>query len=401
MSRLVDVAGRAHVSLATTSRVLNGTGFVSDALRQRVLAAVKELNYTPDGIARSMAKGQTLTLGLVVADITSSFFNQVARGVEDMGRAHGYSVVLCNADEDLSKEQAYLAMLREKRVDGILLAPSSGEVAHVQRLADAGVTLALLDRGIPALEIPSVQVDNVGGMYRATEYLLGLGHRRIAMVVGDLAITTAHQRLEGFTAALEAARVPLNPDLLIPARPHQDGGFDAARQIWNLRPRPTAIISWGDVTTTGVLLALRDCGAHIPEDISVIGFDDVPLFTLLARPLTVIAQPAYEVGQRACALLLRMIRDEAPLPPEESQIILPTQFLIRASCGWAARRDLRTRETERHMESLVVAPVTGQQRHGEAGQDPTAGACPPRPRGAPLTVTASEKTRKGERCHAN
>ncbi len=377
MSRLVDVARRAHVSLATTSRVLNGTEFVSDALRQRVLAAAKDLNYTPDGIARSMAKGHTRTLGLVVADITSSFFSQVARGVEDMGHAHGYSVVLCNADEDLSKEQAYLAMLREKRVDGILLAPSSGEAAHVQRLADAGVKLALLDRGIPALGLPSVQVDNVGGMHRATEYLLGLGHRRIAMVVGDLAITTARQRLQGFTAALEAAKIPLDPDLLIPARPHQDGGYDAARRIWSLRPRPTAIISWGDVTTTGVLLALRDDGARIPEDISVIGFDDVPLFSLLARPLTAIAQPAYEVGQRACDLLLRLIRDDAPLPPEESQVILPTQFLMRASCGPArpaARRGLRTRATMQRMEPLVGAPVSRQKRHGAAGQDPVASA---------------------------
>lgn len=377
MSRLVDVARRAHVSLATTSRVLSGTGFVSDDLRQRVLTAATDLNYTPDGIARSMAKGHTRTLGLVVADITSSFFNQVARGVEDMGRAQGYSVVLCNADEDLSKEQDYLSMLREKRVDGILLAPSSGDIAHVQRLADAGVKLALLDRGIPALGLPSVQVDNVGGMYQATEYLLGLGHRRIAMVVGDLAITTARQRLQGFTAALEAARVPLNPDLLIPVRPHQDGGYDAARQIWKFRSRPTAIISWGDVTTTGVLLALRDCDAHIPEDVSVIGFDDVPLFSLLAHPLTAIAQPAYEVGQRACDLLLRMIRDDAPLPLAESQVILPTQFLIRASCGptrLVARRGLRTRETERRMESRVVAPVIGHQRHGEAGQASTADA---------------------------
>jgi LacI family transcriptional regulator len=358
MKRLADVAQRAQVSTATASRVLNGTGFVSDELRQRVLTAAKELNYAPNGIARSMAKGHTLTLGLVVGDITSPFCSQLARGVEDAGQANGYGVILCNADEDPAKEQAYLSMLLEKRVDGILLAASNREARHVIRLHDRGVKLVLLDRVIPALAIPSVQVDNVGGVYQATEYLLGLGHRRIAMAVGDLTITTARQRLDGFKAALEAGGIALDPDLVVNAPPHQAGGYDAARQIMGLCPPPTAIISWSDVTTTGVLLALRDRGVRIPEDISVIGFDDVPLLSLLACPLTVIAQPAYELGHRACELLLRLIRDPAPPTAEESQICLPARFLIRASCGPAGHAaDDDERGVARSVASGMVPEV--------------------------------------------
>jgi LacI family transcriptional regulator len=333
MKRMEDVARQAQVSTATVSRVLNGAGFVSEELRQRVFAAAKEFNYAPNGIARSMAKGQTLTVGLVVGDITSPFFSHLARGVEDAVQANGYSLILCNADEDPTKEHAYLSILLEKRVDGILLAASNKDAGHVERLHESGVKLVLLDRVVPGLAVPAVQVENFGGIYQATEYLLALGHHRIAMAVGDLAISSARRRLDGFQAALEANGITLDPDLVVHAQPHQAGGYDAARQIMDLRPCPTAIISWSDVTTTGVLLALRDRGARIPEDISVVGFDDAPLLSLLACPLTVVAQPAYEVGLRASELLLRLIRDPAPLTDEESQILLPTQLITRASCG--------------------------------------------------------------------
>lgn len=333
MTRLRDVASRAGVSVATTSRVLTGSSNVSDALRQRVLAAVAELNYSPDGVARSMSIRRTSLLGLVVADITSPFFAHVARGVEDIGRRKGYSVVLCNTDDNVDKERAYLGALREKRVDGILLAVVSGDVAHVRRLADAGAKLVLLDRVIPQLDLPFVQVDNVGGVRQAMEYLLGLGHRRIALVVGDPAIATAHQRLEGYEAALAAAGVPLDPDLLVPTGFTEHGGYEAALRIWALTPRPTAMISGSDVTTIGVLSALRARGARIPADVSVVGFDDAPLFPLLAPPLTVVAQPIYDLGRRACELLLRMVTDGAELTREESRVQLPTRLIIRESCG--------------------------------------------------------------------
>jgi LacI family transcriptional regulator len=340
MVRLKDVARRAQVSVATTSRVLNGSAFVSDALRDSVLAAARELNYTPDGIARSMSTRRTSTLGLVVADITSPSITKLVRAVEDTGHKHGYSVLLCNSDEDPAKERSYLTTLREHRVAGILLVVSSSETAHVERIVAAGSKLVLLDRYIPGLQVPTVQVDNYGGVFQATEYLLRLGHRRIAMAIGDLAVSTARERLAGFEAALAAAGVPLDPDLLIPAGLTEQGGYQTALRLLTLAPMPTAIISWSDLSTTGLLIALREHTLRIPEDISVIGFDDLPYFGFLEHPLTTIAQPIYAMGQRACEILLRLIRGESDFASEEGHLRLPTELIIRESCRCVARSAL-------------------------------------------------------------
>jgi LacI family transcriptional regulator len=332
MARLRDVAELAGVSTATTSRVLSGKGYVSEKLRQRVLAAVKELDYTPDGVARSMSQRRTHTLGLVVSDVTNPHFTAIARAVEDAAQASGYSVMLCNSDENLEKERKYLYILREKRVDGILLAPASEEVVHIERAIAAGTKLVLIDRTAPGLSVPSVLVDNFGGMYQATDYLLRLGHRRIGMVTGNLAITTGREREQGFEAALRAARVPLDPELIVAGGLSERGGYEAGLRLWQLPERPTAIISWNNLTTTGLLLALHECGARIPDDVSVLGFDDLSYYAMLEHPLTVVVQPIYELGRQACELLLRLIAGETALASEATQIRLPTRLIIRESC---------------------------------------------------------------------
>jgi len=202
----------------------------------------------------------------------------------------------------------------------------------VERAIETGTNLVLLDRPIPDLPVPSVQADNVGGIYGATEYLLGLGHRRIAMMVGDLAIITAAQRLAGFEAALTAADVPLDPALVVTAGLTERAAYEAALRLYTGTDRPTAIITWCDVTTNGLLAALRELRVRIPEDISIVGFDDLPYFALLEHPLTAVSQPIYDMGQRACELLLRLIHGEMNLPPEESNLRLPTKLIVRESC---------------------------------------------------------------------
>lgn len=332
MARLKDVADRAGVSTATTSRVLTGKGYVSDELRHRVLLAVEELNYSPDGVARSMSQRRTHTIGLVVSDVTNPFFTAVARGVEDIGQQRGYSLVLCNTDENLAKERAYLAVLREKRVDGILLAVSSQEAAHIRPLLDAGTKLVLIDRAIPGFDVPSVTVDNIGGIFQATDYLLGLGHRRIGIITVGIAVSTAVERLDGYKAALARAGMSRDPELIVHGGFTQQDGYESGLRLWSLSKRPTAVISCNNVMTTGLLIALRERGARIPEDVSVIGFDDLPYFALLENPLTAVAQPMYELGRCACELLLRLISGDASLTSEETHLRLPTQLLIRSSC---------------------------------------------------------------------
>jgi LacI family transcriptional regulator len=333
MTRLRDVARRAGVSAATTSRVLSGNGIVSEELRLRVLSAAEELNYVPDGVARSMSRRRTLTLGLVVSDVTNPFFTAVARGVEDTGQRHGYSVFLCNTDQEVEKERAYLLSLREKRVDGSLLALSGDDSSHVQKLIDAGMRFVLIDRAMPSLKLPSVLVDNQGGVQRAVDYLLDLGHTRIGVIAGLKTVTTTRERLDGYRAALDAAGVPIDPSLIVAADFTERGGYDAGVHLWTRRDRPTAVISLNNVMTTGLLLALRQWGVRIPEQLSVIGFDDLPYFQLLDHPLTVITQPMYEVGQLACEMLLqRLAGGGEPAGTEPQAIRLPTELIVRESC---------------------------------------------------------------------
>ena len=333
MTRLKEVAARAGVSIATTSRVLSGKDYVSGELRERVLVAVDELNYSPNGIARSMSQRRTLTIGLVVSDITNPFFTLMARGVEDTGQKSGYSVVLANTDEDLDRERSSLDVLRQKRVDGILLTVSSTETAHVRRLIDAGIKIVLIDRSLPDLAVPSVQVNNVGGVREAMAYLLALGHQRIGIITGNLSESTGAERLAGYEVALAAAGMPLDRDLVVSGHFKESGGYAAAQRLWSVSDRATALISCNNAMTTGVLLALRERGARVPDDVSVVGFDDIPYYALLDRPLTAIAQPTYELGCQACALLLHLIADNNDDRLNvETKVRLPTTFIVRASC---------------------------------------------------------------------
>jgi LacI family transcriptional regulator len=331
VTRLADVAARAGVSTATISRVINSSGYVSDELRERVLKAVTELNYSPNGVARSMSQRRTLTLGLVVPDISNPFFTALARGAEDVGQRSGYSLVLCNTDRDLDKERGYLSVLREKRVDGVMLILAGSETTHVQQLLDGGMKLVLVDRSSPALKAPSVLVNNQSGVYEATEHLLSLGHHRIAVVTGPSTVNNAIERLGGYEQALEEAGIPIDQALVIPGNFTYDGGRNAGYKLLDALHRPTAVISLNNGMTTGLLMALRERGARIPVDMSVIGFDDLPYFQLLEHPLSAVSQPMYEMGKRACELLLELIGG-AIEDPAAHHIRLPTRLILRDSC---------------------------------------------------------------------
>jgi LacI family transcriptional regulator len=273
-----------------------------------------------------------MTLGLVVPDVTNPFFTSVARGVEDRGREEGYGVFLCNTDEDEDTEVQYLNLLRGRRVDGILLASAGGDSTHIRRLAESGIKLVLLDRGVAGLDIPSVQVNNVESMREATSYLLSLGHRDIAVITGKPSVSNSEERLEGYVWALREAGIPVRDSLILSGRFTYEGGYESGLHIAQVDPRPTAVLSCNNIMTTGLLVALRESSMRVPEDISVISFDDLPFFSLLEHPLSAILQPMYELGSRACTMLIQMLSTPDELPSIHTRIRLPAELVLRDSC---------------------------------------------------------------------
>jgi len=341
MVTLKDVARQAGVSVATASRALGGYGYVSPETRSKVLRAARLLDYHPNALARSMVKKRTHTLGVVVSDNANPFFAAVVRGIEDVVHRHGYAVILCNADEDPEKEEMYLRILREKRVDGLLLAPSGEAGRFLRAWAREGLPLVLIDRKIEGIAADAVIVDNRSGAKEAVAHLIGLGHRRIGTICGPQQVYTGFERLQGYLEALREARIPVEKDLIREGNFKQDSGYRLAREFLEMDDPPTALFVANNLMTIGALLALREAGVRIPQDMAVVGFDDMEWASILTPPLTAVAQPAYALGANAAQLLIqRLLRGPSPQPQE---IVLKTRLVVRESCG--ASLHLRSRQT--------------------------------------------------------
>lgn len=348
--RIQDVAELAGVSTATVSHVINQTRFVREETRARVLAAIETLNYQPSAIARGLATNSTQTIGLVISDIANPFFTAVARGVEDEINRHGYHTIFCNTDEAPKREDEYLRLLFARQIDGLIIAPTGVPSDRLQRMADAEIPIVLLDRKTPNLSAPLVSVDNEGGAYTATKYLIELGHRRIGMLMGLETISTQRDRCQGYRRALQEAGLPIDELLIVHADPrfstnqiYDDFGtpptfitnnqmtpaaFFALQRLLNLQDRPSAIFVANNQMTLGTLHALNQRGLHCPDDISLISFDDHDWASLFSPPLTAVRQPTYRLGQMAATLLLKLInQQEIELPTP-----LPVEFIIRESC---------------------------------------------------------------------
>ena len=330
MANIHDVARRAGVAPITVSRVINNNGYVSDKTRQRVEAAIAELAYIPNALGPSLRSKRTMTLALVVSDITNPFWTTVARGVEDTANIHGYHIIIGNTDKSPEKQDEYLTFMLKKRVDGFLLVPASSRSSSISILQRQGVPYVILDRQVPGEEFDSVRGDSVGGAYELTKYLLELGHRHIAVITGRKDHSTACDRVLGFQQALDEAG--LSPDHLIYwGEFNQDTGYEFTCQALSAVPRPTAILATNNFIAIGTMRALRDAGLRVPEDISVVAFDDLPAAITIDPFFTVASQQAYEMGRRGTDLLLARLADEAP--DEYQEIILPVEIIVRRSSG--------------------------------------------------------------------
>jgi LacI family transcriptional regulator, galactose operon repressor len=355
MATVHDVARRAGVSTSTVSHVVNRTRFVSDELRERVLAAMRELDYTPNAAARTLTLKRSHTIGLIVSDIRNPFFASVARGVEDVAQEQGYTVVLCNSDENADRETACLTALETRAVDGVLLASAGVADEHLSRLVRAGFPIVLVDRDLPELGAPAILLDNEGAAFGAVKHLTAGGHRRIAMLSGRPSISTTTERIAGYRRALLEAGLELDERLLVSGASTSEGGALAASAVLDVDPPPTAIFSGNNLMSIGALQAIANRGLLVPDDVALVGFDDFPYpWSDAFRPhLTTVAQPTYELGRRAAEILVQQLRASNSNTVE--RVILEGKLVVRESSGALQDQYLRTAPQPRRMRRRTPA----------------------------------------------
>lgn len=332
MATIKDVAERAGVSITTVSHVLNQTRFVSDELRASVLAAVEELNYHPNVLARSLRRGETKTLGLVVPDNSNPYFGAIARTVEDVGFARGYSVILCNSDGQRQKESAYIGVLIAKQVDGLIFIAAGSNPEHLEELTAAGIPVVVADREIPQHLADMVLVDNELGGYEATRHLIGLGHQRIACITGPSDVTPSAGRVHGYRRALAESGIAVHEELVVAGDFRHDGGEATMRGLLRLKEPPSAVLACNDLMAIGALRAIGSAGLHVPRDISLIGYDDIDMAAAVSPALTTVAQPAVELATRATSCLVARIQGKR-LGESRKRIVLKPRLVIRDSCA--------------------------------------------------------------------
>lgn len=305
------VAQAAGVSPSTVSRILNGTAAVTDDKRRAVDEAIARLGFVPNPVARGLAGGRTLSVGVVTQAIDSPFYGVALRGIEDTLDKAGYSPLFVSGHWNALEEGRCIEMLRARRVDGIVVL--DGRLADsALRACARALPLVVTGRVLKAANLFSLHFDNFEGARQATAHLLGLGHQRIAFIAGDAAHPDALERERGYRAALEAAGRPFEPALVVPGLFHEEGGRAATERLLEARQRFTAIFAANDQMAVGACLALHRQGLRVPQDVSVVGFDDLLASRHTLPPLTTVHQPAYEMGQLAAQAMLQMLQGERP-----------------------------------------------------------------------------------------
>ena len=330
MATMKQVAEKARVSTTTVSHVINNTRVVSEDARERVLSVIQELRYIPSAVARSLKNDRTHTLGMMIPNNSNPYFAEIIQGIEDASFQLGYNIILCNSYDDPKKQAAYIRVLMEKRIDGLILVSSGSDEELTQLLADEAIPKVLVDREVSGVAADFIEADHEQGGYDATKYLLQLGHRRIACVAGPDTLLTSGGRVDGYRKALAEAGIGFRRDYLIHSDFTSHGGFNAFQQLLALPEKPTAIFASNDLMAIGGICAANEAGVRIPQDLSVIGYDDIALASFSTPPLTTIAQPKHAIGEMTAQILAnRIAHPEQALRRE----LLKSTLVVRQSTG--------------------------------------------------------------------
>jgi len=330
---LRDVARRAGVSAGMAGRVLGNYGSYSEATRRKVKAAAKAVQYSPNVIARALKTRLTRTVGVLIPDITTFFWTTLVRGIQDRAARDGFSIVLCNSDEESHNEKAYLRTLVERSIDGLIICPTLDNHSFLARLSRGGTPVVLVDRHIPGLRAPSIRVDNRAGAAEAVTHLAALGHTRIAIIKGIDGVETSDERFAGYAQALRENRLRVRATLVKDGRFLKDRAFAATQELLMLKERPSAIFVCNEPMASGCMLALKESGLRMPQDISLIAFDDPVWAEYTSPPLTTVSQPSYTMGMLAFDYLLAQITDRTKAGKYLEEVVLKTTLIVRESCA--------------------------------------------------------------------
>jgi LacI family transcriptional regulator len=330
MATIVEVAKRARASTGTVSNVIRGTVRVSPALRARVEAAIRDLDFHPNEIARSLKVNQTYMLGMVLPDITNPFFPQIIRGAEDKALERGFLLVASNTDEQMERERRIVSALRSRRVDGILLAPTRGkDIDHIRRAIDSGIPIVCLDRVPAGMKIDAVMLDNVRGAQDCVRHLIRTGYRSIAIITGSLELGVARERLRGYEEGLREAGIGIAKELILEGDFRERSGYQLGKELLLRLARPSAILVSNGVMALGVLQAFEELGVRCPDDVALATFDDLIGDRAFHPRLTAVSQPGYEIGARGVTLL--MDRIEGKLSKKPSVVRVAPTLIVRES----------------------------------------------------------------------
>jgi LacI family transcriptional regulator len=329
-----DVARAAGVSTATVSYVVNnGPRPVSEETRKKVLKVIKNLGYRPNTIARNLRRQRTSTLGLILPDTYNPYFAEVARAVEQTAFDRGFTVILCHSDYTLERELHYVDVLQAERAAGVIWFPATGNAEPGNRLAEYDIPLVVLDRSVEGMQASAVVADNFRGGYLATQHLIDLGHHRIGCITRPFELHHSQERARGYRAALEDHGFSPDERLTVRGGFRLDDGCQAARTLLSMELPPTAIFAYNDFMAIGALRAAVECGLKVPEDLSIVGFDDIPQSAFTCPALTTIRLPKHEMGCKGAELLLDLIDGKSP--PAERSAPLDVKLIVRESSGQA------------------------------------------------------------------
>lgn len=330
-----DIAKKAGVSVATISHVINKTRFVSDVLQERVKKAIEDLDYHPNIMAGSLRSGKTKVIGLIVPDNSNPLFAAISRSIEQVSSDLNYTVMLCNSSYSLENELRYIKVLRSKSVDGIIIMPITTIPDHLNQLVENMLPVIVLHHIIPGCKTDSVLVDNFKGTYEATVHLINLGHKHIGYIDRPVSLPHSLERLNGFKQALKDHDIEIDDNIIIQSKGfgYKDG-FETMEKLLRRNHPLTALMAFNDITAIGAMETITDHGLKVPDDISVVGFDDIEICSFIRPRLTTIHFPKYKIAEYAVKMLLKKINNPEKIKDFEKKV-LPLRLVVRDSAAKA------------------------------------------------------------------